>query len=80
MEASFYAAQWLLSLFCSDIATDVALKFIDFFLIYDIKIVFKFTLALLKLIESKILKLRCDGILTLLKKVVKELPVNEVIE
>jgi len=69
----------LLSLFCSDIATDIALKLIDFFLIYDMKILFKFILAILKLIEEDILKLQCDEILTLLKKVIRELPVDEVI-
>jgi len=43
------------------------------------KILFKFILAILKLIEEDILKLQCDEILTLLKKVIRELPVDEVI-
>ena len=78
VEGSFYATQWFLSLFCSDASTDIALEVIDYFLIYDVKIIFQITLALLSQSESTILKLRYDKVLTLLKKVIKDLPIDEV--
>lgn len=78
MEASLYATQWFLSLFCSDISTDIALEIIDFFLVYDVKVIFKVTLALLKQVEENALRLRCDDILVLLKRLIKELPIDEV--
>lgn len=54
MNASLYASQWFLTLMCSDLRMEIALKVIDYFLLDGWKVLFGVMLALLKMSESKL--------------------------
>ena len=79
MDASIYATHWLLSLLCADLPIEICLKVIDFFLLDDYKTVFKIILAILKVMEEKVLKLKFDDALVILKNFSQEYFIDDVL-
>jgi hypothetical protein len=58
-----YASQWFITLFCSNFPVDFAARVLDLFLIHGWSIIFSISIALHKLHEQQLLKLKFEDIL-----------------
>ena len=71
-----YAANWFITLFCIDLSIDLVLSILDVFLYEGKKCLIRVSLALLKLMEEKLLKMEFEEMMEFLSHNSKDLDVD----
>lgn len=80
VEPSMFATEWIMTMFCRGFSFDMVTRVVDIYCYEGFKIVYRVSLALLKSLESKILKLSFEGILKLIRNISVEIDVVELFE